>query len=669
MIRHFFIIFLFAFCTGLFAQKPVTKAPDSTARKPVNRAVVRSSQKPDSLKEKRILRIWNLSPDFSEEVSKPIDTVFSLFNRFKIADKYSPVNATLGNYGLPFYQISFFDRITDPDEFLYSTFYPLLFVPGKAIFMNTQVPFTELMWTFGGKREVAEQTFRVWHSQNVNRFLNFGLIYDIIYNLGQYNYQRVDDRNFNFYTSYVKTRYKLYASIGINNFTNQENGGITDLSELGKSTRDIAVNLGGLNNATSVLKNRNFLLVQRYTMGGDKPVKTDTLTGKSSGYTGLTGTFSHILVIDNSRRRYTDNDPGSGFYDSIFINRSETSDSLSSRSVKNTVRFDFSTDPKRKFRLGGGFGFRNEIFRYGQIIPTHDTLHVADTARWNRSNNVLVGKLFNRIGEKFGWTATGELYITGYRAGDFNLDGVISKSFDLKKGQASWLITGDIINRQPSFWFSQWGSNNFEWNVSLKKEFRIDVGTTISYPRRAMDIRFNYAVIKNYTDFDSTAHPSQYSGGLSVVSLTVKKGMRAWKFHLDTDLILQKSSNINILDLPLATIRSAGYFEHLFKFKNTGGKLNVQIGVDVIYNTMYHPYSYMPATGRFYRQDVIETGNYPFVNAFLNLKLERTRIFVMIDHLNYGLMSPTVVNNYDMIPNYPMNIRMFRFGVAWTFYN
>ena len=60
-------------------------------------------------------------PDFSEEVSIPVDTVFSLFNRFRIADRYSPVNATLGNYGLPFYQINFFDRVTDPDKFLYST--------------------------------------------------------------------------------------------------------------------------------------------------------------------------------------------------------------------------------------------------------------------------------------------------------------------------------------------------------------------------------------------------------------------------------------------------------------------------------------------------------------------------------------------------------------------
>ena len=70
--------------------------------------------------------------------------------------------------------------------------------------------------------------------------------------------------------------------------------------------------------------------------------------------------------------------------------------------------------------------------------------------------------------------------MSGYRAGDFNLNGEISKSFDMKKGRASWLITGGMMNRQPSFWYTQWGSNNFEWHKDLKKEFRIDLGTAIS---------------------------------------------------------------------------------------------------------------------------------------------------------------------------------------------
>lgn len=649
MFRHISIALLLILTSGLFAQKS------------------------DTVNAPRIVKEWTLSADFSEEINLPFDTVFSLFNRFKIADKYSPVNASLGNYGLPFYQLSFFDRITDPDKFLYSFYYPLMHVPDKAVFMNTQIPFTELAWSFAGPRETSEQTFRLRHSQNVNRFLNFGLIFDIVYSLGQYNYQRAEDKNFTFFSSYSGTKYKLYFATGINNLISYENGGISDNSDLNQSkTRDVPVRLGALDKANSTLKNRNLLLVQRYTFSSNPISKSDSVPKKRSGFLGLSGTFSHIFMIESNKRTYSDAYPGSGFYDTAFISKSGTLDqknftfdSLYSRSIKNTVRFDFTTDETRKFRLGGGVGIRNEIFRYSQIIPTHDTATVADTAVWNRSNNALVGRLYNNIGDKFRWVATGELFLTGYRAGDFNLNGEIAKYFEWKKGRASWLITGGISNRQPSFWYQHWGSNHFEWSTNMNKEFRIDLGSDFSYPARKAEIKFNYAIIKNYTDFDSTAHPSQYSGGLSVASVTVSKELRVWKFHLASDVIIQKSSNPNRLDLPLVTVRSAGYFEHLFRFRQTGGKLSTQLGADVTYNTLYHPYSYMPATGRFYRQDLITAGNYPFVNVFFNFKVKRTRVFIMFDHLNAGFMG----YNYNMIPLYPMNIRMLRYGLAWTFYD
>ena len=664
MIRYISIVLLLVFSSGLYAQKqnliPIKAKQDSIINSRNSKTL-----KTDTLKKPRILREWTLSPDYSEEVNIPIDTVFSLSNRVKIADKYSPVNATLGNYGLPFYQLSFFDRVTDPEKFLYAYYYPLMHLPSNAVFMNTQVPFTELDWSFAGPVANSEQTFRVRHSQNISRFINFGLIYDIVFSLGQYNYQRSADKTFTFYSSYTGEKYKVYFSAGINNLLSYENGGIIMISDLNQpNTFDVHTQLGDLNKANSDLKNRNILLVQRYTIGGNPVVKKDSTSHKRSGFFGLSGTFSHIFMFENNARTYKDADPTSGFYENIFITKTVTSDSVYSRTIKNTVRFDFSTDETRKFALGGGAGIRNEISRYYFIVPIPFPLFAAPSIL-HENSNVLIGKLFNNIGNKFGWQATGELYATGYRAGDFNLNGEISKSFDWKKGRASWLITGSMKNTQPSIWYDRWGGNNFGWDKNLKKEFRIDLGTTFKYPARKTELKLNYAIIKNYVDFDTTAHPSQYSGGLSVASVAVKNELRAWKFHLASDVIIQKSSNSEILDLPLVTVRSAGYFEQLIRFLKTGGKLNLQLGADVTYNTVYHPYAYMPATGRFYRQDNVTAGDYPFINVFLNLKIKRTRIFVMFDHVNSKLMG----YDYLMVPSYPMNIRMLRYGLAWTFYD
>ena len=658
MIRHISIILLLAISSGLYAQKPNVIPPRST------------SLKQDSVKKPRILREWTLSADYSEEVALPIDTVFSLSDRFKLADKYSPVNASLGNYGLPFYQLSFFDRITDPDKFLYAYYYPLMHVPSNTVFMNTQVPYTELDWSFAGPIETSEQTFRVRHTQNVNRFLNFGVIYDIEFSLGQYNYERSANKTFTFYSSYTGLKYNLYFSIGLNNLLSYENGGIINLADLNlPKTLDVPTTLGVLNKANSNLKNRNLLLVQRYTFSSDPIVKTDSSSHKRSGFFGLSGTFSHIFELESNSRTYKDGVPMSVLYDSVvLVTNKITADSLHSGIIKNTIRFDFTTDETRKFRLGGGVGIRNEILTYSYIIPTPYPFS-ANTPVLHKSSNVLIGRLYNNIGDKFRWVTTGELYLTGYRIGDFNLDGEISKTFNWKKGRALWLITGSIMNRQPSIWYERWGGNNIKWNNNFKKEFRIDLGTAFKYPAKKTELKFNYAIIKNYADFDTTKLPSQYSGGLSVAAITLKNELRVWKFHLATDLIVQKSTNSKILDLPLATIRSAGYFEHLFKFAKTGGKLNTQLGADVTYNTTYHPYGYLPATGRFYRQDMVTAGDYPFINFFINLKVKRTRVFIMFDHVNARLMGQSIRYNYYMVPNYPMNIRMLRYGLSWTFYD
>ena len=621
------------------------------------------AQVQDSVKT-RIVRQWTLSSDYTREVPLTVDTLFPLFHRYRFTDRYSPFNATPGNYGLPFYQINFFDRITDPDKYLYSYYYPLMYHHERFIFMNTRKPFTELYWTFGGSREVAEQTFRVRHSQNINRFLNFGLIYDIVHSPGQYSYQKSDDKDFTFHTSYTGDKYKVYFAFGLNNLIAGENGGIADRSQLGSfEPREVAVKLGGLNKAESMLKNNSFLLVQRYTINRKRTDGPDTAFVRSGTFR-INGTFSHILQFEKNRRTYSDNMPTSGFYDSLYLSSQRTFDSLYHRSIRNTLRFDFATDEARRFRLGGGAGIRNEMIRYSQIIPVHDST-LADTATWRRSNNSFVGRLYNDIGDKFSWNAEGELFLSGYRAGDFSLTGSVMKSFDLKKGRAAWLISGGINNHQPAFWYEQWGGNHFEWKNNLNKEFRIDLGTQFSFPARNINLKFNYAIIDNYTDFNTSAVPYQHTGGLSVVALMMNKGMRAWKFHLDVDILLQKSSNSDILDLPLATARAAGYFDHLFIFRKTNGKLNVQTGFDIKIHTPYFPYSYMPATGRFYRQNAEQTGNYPFIDVFLNLKLKRTRIFLMLDHINSGLTG----YDYYLIPGYPLNIRMFRYGIAWTFYD
>lgn len=624
----------------------------------------------DSTAVMRITRQYTLSDDYTRIVTLDMDTLLSGFQEHKILDKQSPFYLTLGNYGLPVKEFDFFRRTCMPDEFVYRHYKPYMSHLGNKVFVDTQVPFTELIFTFGGARTEAEQTFNVRHSQNINRFLNFGVDLKIINSLGQYSYQSTDDRSFTLHSSYLGKKYKAFGSWTLNNFTGGENGGIADLSQVDVlATRDLPTNLGGLNNAETVFKYRDLLLVQKYTIGGERKESSDTIAKRKGS--SLKGTFSHILSWENGKRSYSDDSPGSGFYDSIYItgvrNNVATLDSLYSRVLRNTLRFDFSGGEGKKFQLDIGVGISNELNVYSQIRPLHDTLFFADTLRWTKSSNAVLGRLSNRIGEKFMWEANGKLYFTGYKAGDFLLKGKIEKIIGSGRFLSVLYGRGSFVNNEPSFWQQSYGSNHFEWVNDFQKELRVNIGGGYKIPNANLDISADYSLITNYLYFNSNALPDQFDGPLSVISFRFKKNFRFWKFRFDNSLLLQKSSHEDILALPFLAAKSSFYFDHLFTFKATNGRLGFQIGAEGVYYTAYNASYYMPATGVFYNQNDVETGAYPYLNAFINLKLKRTRFFVSFEHVNHGLSF--MPDNYQYVPGYQMPVRMFKYGISWTFYN
>lgn len=632
----------------------------------------------DTIGPVHITRMYALSDDYSEVVKVDFDTLIGGFQEYRLADKLTPLYNSLGNYGLPLQEIDFFRRNSNPDQYLYRFLGPYMHHTGNSIFIDTQVPFTELRFNFGGPRSLAEQTLSVRHSQNVNRYLNIGLDLDVVNSLGQYSYQSTDNKAFTFHSSYLGTRYRAFAAWSLNNHTRLENGGIIfedaevtgidDPSFLeGYDTRDVPVNLGRLSSAESVLKNRNLLLVQRLRIGGGgNTEKADS--AKVETNRGVEGTFSHILTLDKTRSSYTDNMPFGGYYDTAYIsndtNSLPTNDSLFFRVLKNTIRFDFGTSEAARFKLGIGVGIRNEMNLYSQVVPTYDSLF-ADTATWNNSSNAVIGSIYNRIGDKFGWEAQGELYITGYRAGDLIFKGSITKSFG-EGGDAAFIRgRGLFSSSTPSWWQNNWGSNHFAWTNQFSKEIRAEAGGDLSIPGFRFNLSADYGLITNYIYFGRDAVPVQYDGSISLLTVRLNKNFVFWKMHFNNRFILQSVSHAEIIPLPLFAGKSSLFFDHEFNFKSTGGKLQVEIGVEAIYHTSYYAPAYMPATGTYYNQERTKIGNYPFANVFVNLKLKRTRIFVSFDHVNQGLTG----YNYFMSAGYPMPVRTLKYGVAWTFYN
>ena len=133
------------------------------------------------------------------------------------------------------------------------------------------------------------------------------------------------------------------------------------------------------------------------------------------------------------------------------------------------------------------------------------------------------------------------------------------------------------------------------------------------------------------------------------------------KLIVDNKLTFQHITDETALRLPAILLNSTLAYElDLFD-----GALQAMGGVELFYNSAWKAPAYMPATRSFYLQNQRETGNYPFIDVFLNLRVKRARIFFLMQHVNEGLSE----YDYYMIPHYPMPDRAFKFGVNWMFYD
>ncbi|MBN1197835.1 MAG: hypothetical protein JXA23_00690, partial [Bacteroidales bacterium] len=64
-------------------------------------------------------------------------------------------------------------------------------------------------------------------------------------------------------------------------------------------------------------------------------------------------------------------------------------------------------------------------------------------------------------------------------------------------------------------------------------------------------------------------------------------------------------------------------------------------------------------------QDKKEIGNYLYMDVFINVKIQRARLFVAYTHFNSSFMG----RSYFMVPSYPMQDAAFKFGVSWRFHD
>lgn len=605
-----FNIFLFFFCASIFAQ---VKYPKDSSY--IN--VINNSEK-------------NQHKGFTIEA---IDTTIDNYHL------YSPRN-TSGNIGLPSFPLLFQYKNYDVGFKLYDNPYVSDIINTNQVnFYQTKGPYASLTGIAGSKQE---QLFRMLFANTFKNKLNLSLGFNRYSSMGFYAKQQSFTNNFFSSSNYTSSngRYGYYAYFLFNKLKHQENGGISNDTFF----------------LQNVMINKQLLPVNLFS------AKTDFRTSqveinpwfrinKNSDSLSILDFFlNYKFKYQGDYLKYTDEGIASeNYYNLIYLDTVITRDSIHWIKISNQLNGLIHFKPKN---LKLNVGIENEMI---QLYQRADT---------NFQNNILHAS-FMSFQKQISSYINAQYVLSGINQSDYKFEFLNSyttkNNFSILKSKLRFNLKFNTERRQPNYQQLHWYSNHFIWNQSFKQTEK----TEALISALAINQRFEIGtLIQNHNHFiyfDEQATPFQTNSSVQNISLFVKKHTLLFNhLGINFDYHYQVSSYQALFPLPNHVLIGS-----LFYQTNIKKSMLLQIGFTAHYFSEYDGYGYMPALNSFYLKPGYTSGNYPFIDFFINARVKPVRFFLKIDHLNQGLTG----TGYNMAPGYLQNDRAFKFGLNWLFFD
>ena len=523
-------------------------------------------------------------------------------------------------------------------------------------YYSVATPFTDLYF-----KTVMEQ------GQNLDAFItmntapqfNFSVAYKGLRSLGKYINQLSSTGNFRFTSSYASLdkRYVANAHFVAQDIKNGENGGLT--SDTDFESEDPAFNSRPrlevyLKDAETLLKGSSVFLDHSFRINKEN-ASSNWKINHQINYEYETYNFKQTTLISS----ILDSD-GTTTDLQRFGEASQTGEIIN-KSRYNKLYNRFGAEFENS--LLGRFEFFVEDFRdnnyYNKII-------IADNQIIPSSINTEL----NRAGGKY-----------AYAKNNLEIGGLISSSFN---GPASSTIKGNLLynfsermavefeytnlSKIPDHIYNLQQSSylGYNWSNNFKNEKINSFSASVKSPW--VDVSANYQILNDHLYFTDDVEdlfqiitPKQYTESINYLNIQAGKEFRYGKFALDNTVLYQQVQQSEaILNVPEFVTRNTLYYsDHLFK-----KALYFQTGVTLNYFTKFYANEYNPILGESFVQNQKEIGNFPMVDFFVNLRIQRTRIYVKAEHFN----SPFTGNTFYSSPHYPYRDFMLRFGLVWNFF-
>lgn len=572
-----------------------------------------------------------------------LDTTLHHFHHYQVLQHNGRTFASLGNTGLAYAQMRFNYAFTPTSQLGINAYDAYRITPNNLTYYKLNVPFTLLAYATGKDRE---QVFTGKHYQQVRQNLGVGLSFNIYNVMGSYERQKSDNASLAFQALYrtENNRYVIAGNFINNRLIHRESGGILNPSQFENNIETDRSRISvRLTSAENRWRETNTYFKQFVQLTDPKRLENDSL---QKGFMGL-GSLVHEFSYQRLALVYSDRSPRSGYYADILIDSTATLDSLVLHTVHNSFQWHLPVFKSDAFTLEVISGIAHVFMHYRNFDI-------------NRKYNQLMPSIQPAL--KIGRNLEIDAHLRRI-TGDFsNGDQTIGAAVSYHIGEISPVILKGEIEyslKAPELFYQLYQSNHFAWENDFGQQKFSKAGFSGKWKHTTAGV--SLISINGFAYLDSLAHPTWHEDPFNILAAFADSRVHWRRFTIDNKIVFQHLSDESALRLPKIIVNSTLAYElDLFK-----GALQAMGGVEVFYNTQWKAPAYMPATRSFYLQDQKETGNYLYADVFINLRIKRARIFLLMQHVNQGLTG----YSYYMIPNYPMQDRAFKFGVNWMFYD
>lgn len=607
-------------------------------------------------------------PD-STRTSKIDSSIVDFTDRWPI-----PANHVfLGNTGTATRSILFSPRMQSGWDAGFHAFDVYRYSLEKARFFTTTRPYSEISYMIGTR---TEQFIELVHTQNIKPNWNASGQYRLISSPGTFNNQKTNHNNY-ILTSWFQTvdkRYNIYGALIANKIQAGENGGIKEDENylhdpVYKDRHNIPTNIGGDPEYSSNFfstdvgsgnryKDFTLLMRQQYDFGKKDSLVTDS-TVIPLFYPRLRLEYS--FQYNTYKYNFRDYIGDSIYYkDNYGLTLGAGTDTLELTDKWKEFINDFS------------------IYQYPDAKNLHQFIKLgAAIQNFSLFNLNGSNQFYNIFGhaeyrnrtrdQKWDIEAKGNLYFTGFNAGDYHA--YLSLQRFVGKNRSYALLGFENVNRTPSFLYDQRSRFYLTTPADFKKENTARLFASLFPAALKLKLEANYYAVTNYTYITDFYHLQQETSLFTVLQISAQKIFRIgrrWFWH--ADVYFQQPIGNAPVNLPLIFTRNRIGYEGKLGFKN----LDIAFGAEVKYATPYKADAYSPVLGQYYYQDSIQINNpMPDISAYIHFRIRSFKLYARAENVNTVSVEDgfRFTNNNIAAPGYPYPGLILRLGIFWSFVN